>query len=141
MRSAKRTVRRTFADKYGSIYSINICWSYDLLVPDEFTIYDGETPIGRIILGLMEAPEKIELRTLGLRQEYRHRGIGTKLLRSLLRLLRRYGAHTVYGEIMRRDTREKPWLVDWYRSIGFTIRERPDHMYKQADILYQWPDE
>ena len=52
---------------------------------------------------------------------YRHRGLGTTMLRKLFEIARDNGAKYIEGIVVARDIADTPGLLDWYRREGFVV--------------------
>lgn len=52
-------------------------------------------------------------------KDYRHRGLGTKLLNLLIEHAKERKVHRLYGSVMQDDIEKTPRLVEWYERHGF----------------------
>jgi len=52
-------------------------------------------------------------------KNYRHRGLGTKLLNLLIEHAKERKVQCLYGSVMKDDIAKTPGLVGWYERLGF----------------------
>ena len=57
---------------------------------------------------------------------YRRRGLGSALLKSLIHHARTKNAQQLYGNVFEQDVQNNPKLLYWYQKHGFEIREIPE---------------
>lgn len=57
---------------------------------------------------------------------YRRRGLGSALLKSLIHHARSRSAQHLYGNVFEQDVQNNPKLLHWYEKHGFEIREVPE---------------
>lgn len=57
--------------------------------------------------------------------ELRHRGIGSELLKTVLRAADSAGIHEIWGCVTHEDLATQPRLLGWYERHGFIVQE-PD---------------
>lgn len=86
------------------------------------TWFGGLKPVGYVNLHWEEAGA-LELCDIVIEPRYRNRGLGSALLRQSIALARGHGIQHIKGRIVRKDTRDTPHLLDWYRSHGFAVEE------------------
>jgi ribosomal protein S18 acetylase RimI-like enzyme len=98
-----------------------------------FRVFDNASPIGYARLKKTSTPRKrpdnvvdmfhpdgsssYELKMIEIAQNYRHRGLGTTLLREVIRFCRESNIRHLTGEI-KGDSRT---LRHWYQSNGFLV--------------------
>ncbi len=56
---------------------------------------------------------------------YRRRGLGSALLKSLIHHALTRNAQQLYGNVFEQDVQNNPKLLHWYQKHGFEIREIP----------------
>lgn len=104
-----------------------------------FRVYDNAAPIGyarlKKVSSKIKKTENIidmfdpdgyssyELRMIQISQNYRHRGVGTSLLREVIQYCRDSNIKRLIGEI-KGDSRN---LRNWYSNNGFQV-SKDDHM-------------
>jgi GNAT superfamily N-acetyltransferase len=69
---------------------------------------------------------------------YRRRGIGTLLLKSLLTWCSENGVSEVFGTVVQKDLVNTPVLLDWYARHGFEIRPPDGRCIGNAIHLVVW---
>lgn len=52
-------------------------------------------------------------------RNYRHRGVGTKLLNLLIEHAKEKNMQRIYGSVMKHDIAKTPGLAEWYERHGF----------------------
>jgi GNAT superfamily N-acetyltransferase len=69
---------------------------------------------------------------------YRRRGIGTLLLKSLLTWCSENGVSEVFGTVVQKDLVNTPVLLGWYTRHGFEIRPPDGRCFGNAVHLVVW---
>lgn len=55
---------------------------------------------------------------------WRHKGLGSSMVREFERLSKDFGASKIIGEIGSADYKEEPWLPDFYTKLGFELTKK-----------------
>lgn len=143
--------RTTITDNQGDTYTLSIDEDengIDLNLYVLRPLYRGR--IGRL-LGVLDAPDTLQLhdiiiwdppsvrprgfgKLLGWRfwprrvGSYRHRGLGSQMLQTLIDRARQRGVKLIYGLVMDKDPDNPTSPLPWYQRHGFQIIEhREEH--------------
>ena len=58
--------------------------------------------------------------------DFRHRGIGSRLINRIISEAAAAGVREVWGSVTQSDIDQTPFLLQWYERMGFVVSE-PDH--------------
>jgi hypothetical protein len=62
-------------------------------------------------------------------------GYGPRLLQAAFHDLKSLGVTSVFGRVVHRDLKERPWLPGWYESQGFGVKEDSDGTFALNKVL------
>lgn len=64
--------------------------------------------------------------------DYRRKGLGTYLLKSIIKLAKTQGIKEIYGSLTEQDIEANPNLINWYQKYGFKLEAPTSEEVKTA---------
>ena len=107
--------------------SLSMPHTYALLVDSDGELADGSQEVAGFIL-VRRAPGEEELLLIGVKPEYRARGLGQRLIEHLTRQARADGAERIFLEMRANNPAEQ-----LYRRCGFEPIGRRSEYYRTLD--------
>lgn len=108
---------------YKNGFQVIATWRHHTAIGDaEYLLEDN----GRALITMIEVYDYVKVGYKFLcfgeiRESFQRRGIGSRILREVVRQSKKKGAHEVYGKITERHLKATPKLLKWYKSEGFEI--------------------
>jgi len=101
--------------------------------PDQIDVLDSkEESIGYVRFDIDKGEMSICDITIS-EKEYRHCGLGTALLRYVIKWAKGRGVKTIIGDVAPEMPGDKEWLLKWYSDNGFEILpKRPESKISRA---------
>ncbi len=66
---------------------------------------------------------------------YQRRNLGTKILKYIIKLAKSKNVKMLHGSLVKKDIRNNPSLVNWYKKHGFEIEPPP--IEKSSDVVHR----
>jgi tetratricopeptide (TPR) repeat protein len=77
----------------------------------------------------------LDIRDLHVDESHRRRGLGNRLLAEIMAIAAEIDIAKIWGGISRKDLRNSPFLLDWYRSKGFRIDVSESRAFLDVDFV------
>lgn len=111
----------TIYDKNGESYEVSAIGDPQWYL---VSVRRDRGKIGQVNLCWTEPPV-MELADLIIESAYRNKGIGTALMPVIYAIAQSRGLDLIQGSVTHKDVQVTPYLLAWYRQLGFNVQMIP----------------
>ena len=122
----------------GEGFQVCAVWKRNGIVADAECAFEDDQ---RILIKMIEVLECAVIRKKSLLRKARHAnfrglGIGSRIVREVVRQAKRHRARELYGYIIQHRLDANPFLLEWYEKEGFEIcAPDPDYRFPHCNRI------